>query len=127
MGAALTLVLAIPAYLDGSFSYKFDGLLEMFTPVVPIALLVGPICQWLFLRNLVSVQSSRELIKLCVGWLTATFLPFVTIYLMVLLGSFIGEPPIIITIFAVAIIGLPSGLVYASATKIAFHSSERWS
>ena len=123
-GAALTLVLALPAYLEGSFPYKFDGLLKTFTPLAPIALLIGPLCQGLLLRSVLSRQAFKEIIKLVVGWLVATFLPFFLGYLLIVMEPFIKVRTYSTTVGAMLALGILSGFVFGLATEWVIHPVE---
>jgi hypothetical protein len=116
------LVLAIPAYFEGSFSYRFGGILAIFTPIVPIALLIGPLCQWLITRSV--GHAFKEIVKICVGWIFATFLPFLLFYLINLM-----EPIVIIDSFTMIVgammaSGILSGVVLALATERVFRPIE---
>lgn len=124
-GAVLTLVLAIPAYLEGSFSYKFDGLLETFTPIAPIAFLMGPVCQVLLLRSVKSGQVFKEIIKLCVGWLAAIILPFFLVYLIIVMETFIKVRFFGTVVGAMLALGILSGLIFALALEYIIRPIQR--
>jgi len=126
IGAALTFVVALPAYSEGLFFHKIGGMLVIFTLIAPIALLIGPIFQWLIIRCIGGNLSSKELSKICVGWIVAAFLPFVMFYLIHLRNPWIMliHPwyRYFISLFLyVIVLNIPSGVVFAYITRFAIH------
>jgi len=119
-GATLTLYLAIPAYFEGKFDYLYGGMLVTFTPIAPIALLFGPFCQWILIRNVASSQSFMMILKIGIGWVFATALLFVMFYLFIILAPVIEDSiPFIhfLRFLFMTVVAIPSGLVFAHTTK----------
>ena len=109
-GAALAL--GVPVYL-GEFK-------DLLIPFTPIALLIGPVCQWLMIRKVAGRYSFKEISQICILWIAATSLPIVMVYMLTL-----AEPLIEISRFTLIepidpftiIIGMLSGLFFAVATQ----------
>jgi hypothetical protein len=117
IGAALTFVVAVPAYLEGSFFDKVGGLLVLFTLIAPIALFIGPICQCLMVRYFVGESFSKDLFEICVGWVLAAFLPFVMFYLINLIDHRFRSNSLIPFFLYAIVLNIPSGLALADITK----------
>src|SRR5512138_984741 len=117
IGAALTFIVALPAYLEGSFFNKVGGMLGLFTLIAPIALFIGPICQSLIVRYIVGDSFSKDILEICIGWIVAAFLPFVMFYLINLIDHRFGPGSLIPFFLYAIVLNIPSGLVLADITK----------
>src|SRR3990172_5443289 len=115
-GGTLLLIYAIPAFFEGSFYSTFERWVASLTAVTPIIILLGPFSQWLIMRDIASGQSYKEILKISIGWIVATFLLIIMfIFLLFITDSFSG----IGLSFMIAGIAIPSGLIFAQATKTA--------
>jgi len=116
IGGTLLLIYAIPAFFEGSFYSTFEHWVSSLTAVAPIIILLGPFCQWFIIRDIADGQPYKEILKISVGWIAATFLLIIMFYILL----FITDSFSSIGLFFISVgIAIPSGLVFAQATKTA--------
>lgn len=81
IGGMLLLTMITHAFLEGTISKFFRQFEDWFIPwlillivISPMAILIGPFCQWLIVRDALGSQKFREILKMCAGWFFATLL-----------------------------------------------------
>lgn len=119
-GGTLLLTLIINAFFKGSLSAFFGHFADWFTPwlvllivIAPAAIIIGPFCQWLIVRNAVGGRPSKEIIKMSAGWILAILLLFIMLFFT---GIIFHSRNIILNLLVFGVSALPSGLIFAQAT-----------
>jgi hypothetical protein len=111
-GSMLTLLVAVSTYFKGSFYSELGGMLVTYTTIAPIALLLGPFCQWLILRSGNGSISTREFLKIIVGWILAIS----SLYVMMFpIGALVQTSSVILNWISLGVVTIPSGLILAGA------------
>jgi hypothetical protein len=97
----------------GLFADEAVPLVIVFTIISPIAIFLGPVCQWLIIRKLVEDTRVIELIKLSVAWILA--FPLFIFILAVSQELFRSRSDLVNSLILI-LCAIPSGLLFAKAT-----------
>lgn len=120
IGGILLLTMITNAFFEGSIPAFFKQFVDWFTPwlillaaIAPAAIIIGPLCQWLIIRNALSRQPFVEILKMCGGWIFATLLLG---FLLFFIESVFHSRSIILNLLIFCASAVPSGLIFAQAT-----------
>ena len=120
IGGTLLLTLIINAFFKGSLSAFFTQFEDWFIPwlvlltvISPVAIIIGPFCQWLIVRHGIRNHPSKEILKMSVGWILAFLLLFTMLYVT---GSLFHSRNIALNSLVLGLSAIPSGLIFAQST-----------
>jgi len=123
IGGALLLTIILNAFFTGSLSSFFTQVEDWFTPwlvllavISPVAIIIGPFCQWLIVRDAVGGQPFKEILKMSAGWIFATLLLG---FMLLFTGSVFHTRNIILNLIVFSLSAIPSGFIFAKTTVIA--------
>jgi len=126
IGGTLLLTLIINAFFKGSLSAFFTQFADWFIPwlvlltvIAPMAIIIGPFCQWLIVRDVVGGQPSKEILKMSAGWILTILL---LVIMLLFTGTIFHSRNIIINLLIFGVSAIPSGLIFAQATIAANHT-----
>lgn len=124
VGGTLLLIVAV---LFQSFYSEDASWLVWLIAVSPVIILLGPLCQWLFLRHSSGDRPFKEVIKISVGWISALLLLYGILYSMLYPSdfSFMTDMGPIVRFIAFIVTAVPSAVIFAWATGSAIDKPSR--
>ncbi|MBK8617074.1 MAG: hypothetical protein IPN96_08145 [Anaerolineales bacterium] len=119
-GGALLLALVVSAFFEGSLSAFFMNFEDWFVPWVklltiisPVAIIIGAVFQWLFVRHVTKNHSFKELLKMGMEWISAFIMLFIMFGILEMLVQSHND---ILNYFVAVAATTPSGLIFAYST-----------
>lgn len=120
IGGTLLLAVVINALLNDTLSIFFAQFTDWFVPwlnllvfIAPIAILIGPFCQWLITHDKITSQSFKEILKANAGWVLAIL---VLGFMLFFSGTILRSHNSLLNLIIFIVSTIPSGLIFAHAT-----------
>lgn len=120
IGSMLLLTMITNAFFEKSISGFFKQFEDWFIPwlvllsvISPVAIIIGPFCQWLIVRDALGSRTFKEILKMCAGWIFATLLLG---FMLFFTGSVFHSRSIIFNLLIFGVNAVPPALIFAQAT-----------